>query len=72
MEECGELIAAVNHALRGRGSRAAVLAEAADVSIMLDQLRFMLDCGDAEFESMRQERLNRVASRLNPPVKAGE
>jgi hypothetical protein len=38
-EECGELIVAVNHYLRGRCSEAKILEEVADVQIMLNQVK---------------------------------
>lgn len=41
-EECGELIVAINHNLRGRGSVDAVIEEIADVLIMVEQAMRML------------------------------
>ncbi|ALU41915.1 hypothetical protein [Pseudoalteromonas rubra] len=62
MGECGELTAAVNQFfIQGRtDKRDQVLDEMADVSIMIDQLKFMLEAGP-KFEQIKQQKLNRLA-----------
>lgn len=43
VEECAELITALKHFRRGKADAAAVIAELADVSLMVGQLSWMFD-----------------------------
>jgi recombinational DNA repair ATPase RecF len=71
-EEFAELIVAVNQWRRDRVNRLAVLSEIADVSIMLDQLLIMTEFTQEEFETVRREKLNRLADRLGVDFKAAD
>lgn len=63
-EECGELIAAVNHFRRGRAcGRAELVEEMADVYIMIEQIIFGVDCS-AGFDSCISRKIVRLDGRL--------
>lgn len=63
-EECGELVAAVNQADRGRAGSAAKLAEeVADVTIMMAQARVML--GAEVVDAAIDRKLARLERRLD-------
>lgn len=63
-EECGELIVSINHMRRKKASDTYdnVCKEAADVLIMLDQLKIILD--GALIEKYIGEKLTRAQERL--------
>lgn len=63
-EECGELIAAINHAMRGRpDAQERLMEEVADVFILVEQARLML--GKEElFALVVQRKLARLATRI--------
>ena len=73
-EEAAELIVAVNHLLRGRGSRDGALnalaEEVADMEIMLGQLRRIADLG-SRVDFLRSEKLRRLNERLERAEKKG-
>jgi NTP pyrophosphatase (non-canonical NTP hydrolase) len=62
-EECGELIVAVGHYLRGReGSIANLCEELADVKIMVEQMEIALD--NPVIEELYDYKLGRLKKRL--------
>ena len=61
-EECGELIAAVNHWLRERVDDSALLTELADVEIMVEQIKNLFS--DYAFKKHKQEKLARLSEML--------
>lgn len=62
-EECGELIVAVGHYLRGRnGSLANLCEELADVRIMVEQMEIALD--NPAIEEWYNHKLGRLKKRL--------
>lgn len=62
-EECGELIVAVGHYLRGRnGSLANLCEELADVKIMVEQMEVALD--NPAVEVWYNNKLERLKKRL--------
>lgn len=62
-EECGELIVAVGHYLRGRsGSFANLCEELADVKIMIEQMEIALD--NPAVEERYNNKLKRLKKRL--------
>lgn len=62
-EECGELIVAVGHYLRGRnGSLANLCEELADVKIMVEQMEVALD--NPAVEVWYNQKLERLKKRL--------
>lgn len=62
-EECGELIVAVGHYLRGReGSLANLCEELADVRIMVEQIEIALD--NPAIEELYNYKLGRLKKRL--------
>ena len=70
-EEAGELFAALNHWRRGRGSVARVAEELADLSIVLDQLSYVIASGGIDPEkftlmvgSFREQKLVRLQGLL--------
>ena len=63
-EEIGELLTAIGHARRGRGTVADIAGEIADVRIMLDQLCVILECGDLA-DARKVEKLARLEARLD-------
>jgi NTP pyrophosphatase (non-canonical NTP hydrolase) len=62
IEECGELIVALNHYRRGRISSEQVLSEVADVSILVEQMASLF--GRADFKVIRTAKVNKLATRL--------
>jgi len=63
VEECAELIVAIQHFLCDRhGSTREVMEEMADVAIMIGQLRIMFD--DETFRLMRAEKIERLKHRI--------
>ena len=62
MEECAELIAAINRWRRGRTDVAVVAEEIADVEIMLEQMRLLFP--EQVIEASKREKLERLADRL--------
>jgi len=60
MEECAELIQAVNKNLRSAGAKENLIEEMADVGIMLDQLRIMFDIKDTEINKIRLEKMKQI------------
>lgn len=64
-EECSELAAAALHLLRGRKSEEEVAEEAADVEIMLEQLRVIMGEEIDEWKRKKIYRLRQVLDRQN-------
>lgn len=62
-EELSELIKEVCKLSRGQGGTEETAEEIADVSIMLEQLMLILDCGDA-VEAHKNGKISRLRSRL--------
>ena len=60
MEECAELIQAVNKNLRSAGAKENLIEEMADVGIMLDQLRIMFEIKDTEINKIRYEKMKQI------------
>jgi len=57
-EECAELIVALKHYRRGKADREAVIAELADMQLMLGQLSWMF--GEDEVRRAVQEKLAKL------------
>jgi NTP pyrophosphatase (non-canonical NTP hydrolase) len=66
MEECGELIAAINHWRRNRISSLRLASEIADVEIMCATLRHMI--GDVIVDDALQKKLDRLQWRMSDGV----
>jgi len=67
MEESGELVQAANKILRYPGSdkvRANLLEEMVDVSIMIEQIRTLLDYSESEWSRMMQYKVDRCKKRF--------
>lgn len=68
VEECAELIQAVQKVKRCGGAQALydMVEEAADVEIMLEQLREMYDFGGDRniFDAAKERKLNRLQGRI--------
>ena len=62
IEECAELIVAINHFTRYKSSDNLrnVAEEIVDVEIMLEQLKYMLELPDSLYESVRERKINRL------------
>jgi len=60
MEECAELIQAVNKNLRSAGAKENLIEEMADVGIMLDQLRIMFEIKEVEINKIRLEKMKQI------------
>lgn len=61
LEECCELVTAINHKRRGREHN--IAEEIADVEIMLEQLKIINNCG-AAVDKIKQEKIARLEQRL--------
>lgn len=62
MEECGELLSVLSKAKRNRSSRAEIITELADVSIMIEQLTVFY--GEKEFAIEKERKLQRLKKQL--------
>jgi len=62
VEECAELIHAINAYKRGRATKAQVLDELADVQIMLNQMRVVF--GATQTHIVYHRKLKRLVERL--------
>ena len=62
-EECGELLSAINHLLRGKDSKEAVITELADVAIMVEQ--FAHEFGYEQYLEERNRKIERLAGRIS-------
>lgn len=62
VEECAELIAALKHYRRGKVEAEAVIAELADVTLMLGQLTYMF--GPQKVERAVREKLDKLDALL--------
>jgi len=67
VEECAELIDAIQKWRRHRIASEKVLEEAVDVELCLGQLKLMLDA-PALFENIKKEKLKRLEGLLTPEV----
>ena len=67
LEEMSELQKEICKMWRGKDNRGAIAEEVADVEIMLDQLKLMLDI-PYEVEQHRQNKLQRLRERLEEKV----
>lgn len=61
-EECSELVTEIFHYWRGRSDETDLAEEAADVEVMLEQLRVVL--GDEMIDTAKDEKLYRLKDRL--------
>ena len=62
VEECAELVQAINKKHRGKHHN--IAEEIADVEITLEQLK-LINCCKADVEKIKQEKLKRLAERIN-------
>ncbi|HBA72310.1 MAG TPA: hypothetical protein DCZ63_09025 [Geobacter sp.] len=62
IEECAELIAAMNRLKRGRSDLMPLLEELADVEIMLGQMRCIFD--PELIDTVKRKKLTRLAERI--------
>jgi len=65
IEECAELIAALKHFKRGRIGSEEIVAELADVSLMIGQLSWML--GNERVEQAIRDKLQKLEGLLQLP-----
>ena len=65
IEECAELIAALKHHKRGRIEEDEIIAELADVTLMIGQLSWML--GEDRVEKAIDLKLAKLQKLLNQP-----
>ena len=71
MEECGELVQAGNKILRypdKNESRANLLEEMVDVSIMIEQICVLFNYSDLEWDNMKRYKVNRCKKRFMEDV----
>ena len=61
VEECAELIQAINHKHRGREHN--IAEEIADVEIMLEQLKIINNCAE-EVAAIHKEKVERLFNRV--------
>jgi len=62
-EECGELIAAISHFIRGKKGACDLLQEIADVEILIEQLRIIFS--DHAINKEKNFKLNRMQGYLD-------
>lgn len=67
IEELSELTKELTKRLRGDGSLYRISEEAADVSIVLDEILLMLDI-EASVKSFRRNKLRRLEKRINNDI----
>ena len=63
-EEASELSAAMNKLLSGEGGRAAIIEEMADVTIMIEQMQYLMHIDKSEIISTMEGKLNRQLARM--------
>lgn len=63
IEECAELINAIQKRRRGRGGTLEVIEEGVDVELCLEQLKLMTD-SPVVWENFRKQKLDRLAGLL--------
>ena len=62
-EECAELIVAINkHKRYGKSEQ--VIEEIADVELMLEQLKYLLNC-DGEVQKIKKQKIERQLDRID-------
>ncbi len=64
VEECAELIVAVNHFKRNRITQDQLISELADVEIMLDQMRIIFN-ENGNIDSAKEGKLERLQETVN-------
>jgi NTP pyrophosphatase (non-canonical NTP hydrolase) len=69
IEECSELITAISHWRRDRCKEESILEEVADVEIMCNQIRLILDYPwdkeeDSVVDRIKKEKISRLKTRL--------
>ena len=64
VEECAELIVAVNHFKRNRITQDQLISELADVEIMLDQMRIIFN-ENGDIDSAKEGKLERLQETVN-------
>jgi len=70
MEECAELIQAVNKYKRAKTAEETHTAlqhyaeEIADVEVMLEQIKYLLDIKESDLDDIKQFKLHRVLNRI--------
>ena len=62
IEECGELIVVIRHAMRGRKGVPDLIEELVDVEIMIEQMK--LAYGGTIWSATRERKLERLKKRL--------
>lgn len=65
IEECAELIKALNDLDRGKCNKMEVLGEVADVEIMLEQLKIILAFPPEVYASIKQRKLSNLKALLD-------
>jgi len=65
IEECAELIASLKHYKRGKAGEAEIIAELADVTLMVGQLTWMF--GAARVDEAIAEKLHKLKKLLELP-----
>lgn len=63
-EEASELSSAMCKLLTGEGGRSAVIEEMADVTIMLEQMQYLMHIDKSEIISTMEGKLNRQLARM--------
>lgn len=64
MEECSELSVESSHSIRGRGSKADLAGEMADVIIMIFQCLYLEDIPEEDLKTLIQFKLDRQLRRI--------
>ena len=65
-EECAELIVAINKYKRNNvGTTEAVLEEIADVEIMIDQIKVLLEANELRVDVFKEKKIERLKDMLN-------
>jgi len=65
-EECAELIVAINKYKRNNvGTIEAVLEEIADVEIMIDQIKVLLEVNELRVDVFKEKKIDRLKDMLN-------
>lgn len=64
IEECAELIVALQHFKRKRVSKEEVAEEIADVQIMTEQMTILF-CGQAALDKIKEQKYERLRERLS-------
>lgn len=65
IEEMAELVKEITKAFRGKANKSNIIEEMADVEIMLDQLKLIVEISDQDVDEIKMLKILRLNNRIN-------